>query len=176
MSNDRRRRSLLQASGLAVAASLGGCLFGGGGNSGTESPGRQYDVVLDNRISAEDLDGAAYGIDASTKTRVEFTADRVRDGENELLFEKRVGLEADEERTFEDAFETETGGDPYAVNAVMSPLAGEDSAAGPKRIGFQFLPGEYNTPEDATLTVTTVDLREDNVLKTDIRMDGADDQ
>lgn len=173
MSTNRSRRSVLQASGLAVAAGLAGCSFLGGG-SGTPSPGRSYDVEVKNGITAGDLAGAAYSISAGTKTTVRVTVDRVRDeGDNEVLFDERLELEAGGTRTFEDAFGTETGGDPYAVNAVLFPFTEDAKATDEVRAGFIFLPGEYNTPADSTITVRTVDTRDDNVFNPEVRIDEA---
>lgn len=163
------RRTLLRTAGVATLAGLAGCVFGGGG-SGTPSPGRAYDVLVDNRIIADDF-AAAYGIDASTKTAIDVTVDRVQDGENETLFDERTELDPGGKRRYQDAFDTETDGTAYAVNATLLPFheGGRSYDA-----GFQFVPGEYATPDDATLTVTVVDTRTDQVLNPDLRLDDGD--
>jgi hypothetical protein len=160
--NTDRRREFLRGAGVATLAGLAGCVFGGGG-SGTPSPGRTYDVLADNRIVADDL-AAAYGVDASTTTAIDVTVDRVRDGENELLFDGRAELAPGGRRRFEDAFGTEADGTAYGINATLLPF---HEGGRSYDVGFQFAPGEYATPDDATLTVTVVDTREDQVLNPD---------
>jgi hypothetical protein len=145
--DEERRRTVLTASGVAVAFGLSGCLFGSSESKTTTSGGRSYDVQFANGIQKDDL---PVEYDGATKATLSVEVDRVIDGENELLFEKSVELDLRGTHTAEDAFST-VPGERYGVNATLKqPYV--DLGPGDPPSGFVFeTGGEDASPEGRIL-------------------------
>lgn len=174
MRSHERRREFLQLSGVAVATSLGGCVFGSGsGSNTTTSLGRSYSVKFDNRITKEDLIGKHH--DGSEKATISLEVDRVVDGDNEVLFEKRVELGPGKSRTFEDAFRTEEG-ERYGVNAEMEAQPFAELSGRMRdnlRSGYVFDTGGENTPENGQVVATAIDAKDGKILVPFLELRGA---
>lgn len=164
----RRRRDLLRVAGTAAAVGLAGCLFGGGGSGGASDG--TYDLVATNEITVADLE-AAPDFDSSKTAVVSIEVDRVREGDNEVLFERTVELGPEESRTFEDAFETDEEDSAYAINVELEPFYDGPQQPGDTRDGLRFVPGEPAAPDDDSVEVRVVDEERDDFLVPSVRIE-----
>jgi hypothetical protein len=154
MDRNRRRRGFLRASGVAAAASLAGCLFGGGGSS-NGSPDGTYEMVASNRLPEEEVEN-------SGTATVTASAERQVEGDNEVLFERTLDLDPGESRSFEAAFEVVDDGSAYVVRGELAPEPFY-SDPGPRtrqralRAGLRFVPGTETAPSTSTYEAGVID-------------------
>jgi hypothetical protein len=163
MAPDGRRRELIRGTGVVAVAGLAGCLFGSGGDGGSDG---SFDVRVDNRILPADL--AAGEFDRSREAVVTVEVDRIVEGDNEVVFERTFELDPEASRTVEDAVTTETGV-AYAVNARLDPFY--DSNFGRNRDGLRFVPGEESEPADGSIDVVVLDREDGSILAPEVRLE-----
>lgn len=148
-----RRRKLLRGAGVAAVAGLAGCIFGGSDDGGSDGT---YDVVMKNEITESDL-SATHDFSNAKKAVLTVEVDRIREGENEVLFERTLELGAGESRTFEDAVEVAEDGSACAVNVDIEPFHDGPRSPGQTRTGTRFTPGGENAPADGTIVASVFD-------------------
>ena len=162
------RRTLLEASGLALASGLAGCAIRRRGSRSTTTAGTatavpadaSYDLTVENRIKESDLEPVEA---LSTTTPVTITVDVQKnydDREDEIVFERTLELPPGESRFFEGAFSTEPDGPEYVVAGKFDPLLEREENVGAKMSltsAERFQPGGFGAPTRPEFFVVVMD-------------------
>lgn len=132
----------------------------GDGGQSTVEPGSSYDIVVENRISGDDLEPVE---DLASDTPATLTVDvdaNYSDRDDEVLFEETFDLAPEQTRTFEDAFETDPEGPEYVVGAELEPFREADTGPTSKMsltAAHRFNPAGFQAPKSATFYVLVMD-------------------
>lgn len=173
------RRTLLRTSGVLIAAGLAGCELrhrsedgsgdgsgsGSGDGSGNDTtttvpPDATYDLQVENRITAGDLDPVD---ELSTDTPATITVEveeNYMDRDDVILFEQTLDLAPEETRTYEEAFSTTADGPEHVIAAELEPFREADTGPTSKMSltsAARFEPAGFQAPTSTTFYVIVMD-------------------
>jgi hypothetical protein len=132
----------------------------GDGAQSTVEPGSSYDIVVENRISEDDLAPVEeLGSDTPATLTVDVDAN-YSDRDDQVLFEETLDLPPGDSRSFQDAFETDPDGPEYVVGAKLQPFRESDTGPGSSMsltAAHRFNPAGFQAPTSPTFYVFVMD-------------------